>query len=96
MYVCIEGIALEHFSETDQEKYSYSLHICTSHAMFHSFLSYNSKQDAATTAAHRKKSFICWKKKVLGSGLSNIWDNTYDCADNYICDTSLYWLSILP
>ena len=33
--------------------------------------------------------------KCLFSGHSTIWENTYSCADHYICDTSLYLLSIL-
>ena len=51
----IEGIALEHFSATDQEKSSSFLHSHTCHAVFHSFMSDNSKQDAAMKAAHRKR-----------------------------------------
>ena len=53
--VSIEGTKLEHFSATFQETSSSSSHICTRHAVFHYFLSDNSKQDAAKTATHRKQ-----------------------------------------
>ena len=53
-YVSIEGIALEHFSATYKEIYSLSLYICTYNTAFHSFLNDQSKQDSATTDAHRK------------------------------------------
>ena len=54
-YVSIEGITLEHFSATYQKISSYSSHSRTLNAVFHSFISDNSKQYAATTAAHSKR-----------------------------------------
>ena len=51
----IEGADLEHFSSTDQETSSSYLHILIRHAMFHSFLSDNSKQEANTTSAYSKR-----------------------------------------
>ena len=69
----IEGIALEHFSNTDQETSSSALHIRTRHSVFHFFLSDNSKQDAATTAAHNKIIIeISEKQKNLGAGVSTV------------------------
>ena len=53
--VSVEGVALEHFSDTFQEtspSYFYSI---TRHAVFHLFMSDNSKQYAYTTAAHIKQ-----------------------------------------
>ena len=54
--------------------------------MFHVFLSDHIKQDADTTATHRKQ-IIELFKLVLGASLSNICDNTDGCADHYICAT---------
>ena len=51
--VYIEGIALEHFSVLPQTEIKTSTKSCPYHALFHSFLSYKSKQDAATTTAHK-------------------------------------------
>ena len=52
--VSIEGIALEHFSAAPKA----DINSCTlsrpQHALFHSFLSDDSKQDAATNTTHRK------------------------------------------
>ena len=50
----IEGIALEHVSAATQADINSSTLSCPQHAVFHSFLSEDSKQDAATTTAHRK------------------------------------------
>ena len=64
-YVSIYGITLEHFSATDQETYSYSLHIRTRHAVFHSFMSDNKKRDVDTTSAHRKRIIELLKKSKI-------------------------------
>ena len=48
----IEGIGLEHFSELPQTEINASTKPCPRHAVFHYFLSDDSKQDAATTTAH--------------------------------------------
>ena len=50
----IEGIALEHFSTLPQTEINSFTKPCPRHAVFHSFLSGGSKQDAATTTAHSK------------------------------------------
>ena len=50
----IEGIALEHFSAATQADINPSTLSRPQHAVFHSFLSDDSKQDAATTTAHNK------------------------------------------
>ena len=50
----IEGIALEHFSAAPQSDINLSSLPCPRHAVFHSLLSDDSKQDAATTIAHSK------------------------------------------
>ena len=51
----IEGIALEHFSAASQTDINSSTLSSPRHAVFHSFLSDDSKQDAATTTAHSKR-----------------------------------------
>ena len=50
----IEGIALEHFSALPNSVINASTKLCPRHAVFYSFLLGDSKQDAATTTAHRK------------------------------------------
>ena len=50
----IEGIALENFSAAPQADINSSTLSRPRHAVFHSFLSDDSKQDAATTTAHSK------------------------------------------
>ena len=80
--VSIEGIALEHFSAAPQSDINSSLLPCPMHAVFHSFLSDDSKQVAATTTAHRKRLISLIKnKQVLKTSLSTIWENTDDCAE---------------
>ena len=53
--VSIEGIALEHLSAAPQADINSSLLSLPRHAVFHYFLSDDSKQDAATTTAHSKR-----------------------------------------
>ena len=53
--VSIEGIALEHFSSAPQADINSSTLSRPRHAVFHSFLYDDSKQDAATTTKHRKQ-----------------------------------------
>ena len=50
----IEGIALEHFISAPKADMNSSTLSRPGHAVFHSFLSDDSKQDAATTTAHSK------------------------------------------
>ena len=69
----IEGVALGHFSTTDQEISSSYLHSCTLHAVFHLFMSDKIKQYAGTTAAHSEQIIELLRKKILGAGISTIW-----------------------
>ena len=72
--VSIEGIVLEHLSDTGQETYSTSSNSRTCHAVFHSFLYDKIRQDAATTASHCKqiieilknRRVRCWCKYYMG------------------------------
>ena len=50
--VSIEGIVLEHFSAAPKSDINSSSLTCPRRAVFHSFLSDDSKHDAATTTAH--------------------------------------------
>ena len=50
----MEGIALEHFNTLPPTDINESTKSCPRHAVFHSFLSDDTKQDSATTIAHRK------------------------------------------
>ena len=49
----IEGISLENFSALPQTEINSSTEPCPQHAVFHSFLLDDIKQDAATTTSHR-------------------------------------------
>ena len=70
----IEGIVLEHFSAVPQADIKSSTLSRQRHAVFHSFLFDNSKQDAATATAHIKKFILLLKdKNVLTTSLSTIW-----------------------
>ena len=64
--------------------------------MFHSFLSDDSKQDAATTTAYRKHLIELLKEgKLLASALSTIWVNNDGCAGKYRCASELYFMSVI-
>ena len=58
----IEGIVLEHSSALPQTEINSPTKPCPRHAAFHSFLSDNSKNEAATTTTHIKLSIELLKK----------------------------------
>ena len=69
----IEGIALENFSAAPQTDINSSTLSRPRHALFHYFLSDDSKQDAATTTAHSKLLISLLKnKQVLTTSLNTI------------------------
>ena len=71
--VSIEGIALEHFSALPHTEIKSSIKPCPRHALFRSFLSDDSKQDATTTTVHSKCLIeILKEQKVLASTLITI------------------------
>ena len=61
----IEGIALEHFSAAPQADINSTSSSRPRHAVFHSFLSDDSKQDAATTTAHITRLISLLKEKNI-------------------------------
>ena len=72
--MCIEGIALENFSALPKIEINSSTKPCPCHAVFHSFLSDDSKQYSATTTAQIKRFIEMLKEqKLLTSTLSTIW-----------------------
>ena len=92
----IEVIALEHFSTAPQADINSSSFPRPRHAVFHSFLSDDRKQDAATTTAHIKRLISLLKnKQVLTTSLSTIWGNTDGCAEQHICSSALYLMSVI-
>ena len=84
--VYIEGIALEHFSTAPHTDINSSTLSRPRHAVFHSFLSDDSKEDAANATAHYKRFISLLKnKQVLTPSLSTIWGKTHGCAEQYRC-----------
>ena len=92
----IEGIALENFSAAPQVDIYSSSFSRPQHAVFHSFLPDDSKQDAATTTAHSKQLILLLKnKQVLTKSLSTTCENNDGCAEQYRCASALYLLSVI-
>ena len=78
----IEGITLEHFSAVPKIDIKSSTISRQHHALFHSFLSNDIKQDAAATTAHSKILIPLLKNKtVLTTSLSKICVNNDGCAE---------------
>ena len=66
------------------------------HAVFHSFLYDDSKQDDVTTTTHIKRLIPLLKdKKILTTTLSKIWENTDGCAEQYIFASALYLMPFM-
>ena len=61
----IEGIALEHFSASPKADINSTTPLRQRHTLFHSFLSDDRKQDAATNTAHSKHFISLLKEKIL-------------------------------
>ena len=59
----IEGIPLEHFSTLPKTDINSTTPPRQRHAVFHSFLSDDRKQDSDTTTAHRKRLISLLKEK---------------------------------
>ena len=92
----IEGIELEHFSAAPQADINSTPPSRPRHAVFHYFLSDDSKQDAATNTAHSKLLIsLLNNKKGLTTSLSKIWENTDGCAEKYICTSARYLMSVM-
>ena len=52
--------------------------------------------DADTTNAHRKSFISLLKEKtLLTTSLSKIWENTDGCAEQYICASEIYLMSVM-
>ena len=86
IYVSIEGIALEYFSAAQHTDIMSTTLSRPRHAVFHYFLSGDSKQDTDNTTAHSKILISLLKnKQVLTTSLSTIWENIDSCAEQYIC-----------
>ena len=65
---------MEYFSEPTHTEIEGTPQARKSHAVFHSFLSDDSKQDSATTTAHRKHIIKLLKQRnIMPNTLSSIW-----------------------
>ena len=92
----IEDIVLEHFSAAPQADINSSTLSRPQHAVFHSFLSDDSKQDAATTTEHSKRLISLLKNKQISTtSLIAIWENNDGCTEQYICASALYLMSVM-
>ena len=79
----IEVISLETFSSVSKTDINSTTPSCQRHAVFHSFLSEDRKQDAATTTSN-SKSLISFLKdyKVLTTSLIKIWEKMMVVPNN--------------
>ena len=60
------------------------------------FKSDDSKEDATTTTEHSKRLISLLKdKKLLTKSSSKIWENTDGCAEQYICASVQYLMSVM-
>ena len=90
------GIILEHLIALTQTNINSTTPSRQRHAVFHSYLSGDIKQDASTTTAQSKSLISLLKdKKVLTSHLSTIWDNADGYAEQYRCASALYLMSVM-
>ena len=87
---------MEHFSTLPKAYINSTTQSRQIHSVFHSFLSDDSKQDAATTNEHSKHLISFFKcKKGLATSLITIWENTGGCAEQYKCASALYLMSVM-
>ena len=82
----IEDTALEHFSALPKTGINTSTKTCPHYAMFHSFLSDDIKQDAATTTAHNKILIELSKGKNIDFSIKyNMGKYLWLCREIYLC-----------
>ena len=93
--VSIEGIALHHFSASNQANSSLTSEAVSRQEFCCSFLSNDIKQDVETTDAHSKYIMELLHSRNLFMTKQYIPDNKYGCAEKYIYTTALYLLSML-
>ena len=93
--VSIEGIALEHSSESTKSDINLTTPSRQRHEVFDYFLSDNSKQVSANTTTHSKHFISLIKEKKLTASLSTIWENTDGCAKQYRFASALYLMSVM-
>ena len=87
---------MEYSSALPPTEINSSTKSCPHHAVFHFFLSDDSKQYSATTTADIKRLIELLKEqKILTSTLITIWENNDGCAEQYRCASSLYLMSFL-
>ena len=92
----IEVIELENFSALSKADINSTTPSRQRHAVFHSFLYDDRKQDAVTTTAHIDRLISLIKEKtLLTTSLSTIWESTDGCAKQYICASALYLMSVM-
>ena len=81
---------MEHFSALPQTNINSTVPSHQRHTVFHSFISGNIKQYAATTTTHSKRFyFTTEREKTLITYLSTIWENSDGCAEQYRFDSAL-------
>ena len=91
----IEGIVLENFSAFQKIDIKSTTPSRQRHAVFHSFISDDSKQDAATTNAHSKIFISLLKeKKLMTTSLIKIWESTDGFTEQYRCASALYLMLV--
>ena len=92
----IDGITLEHFSSLPQTNINSTTPSHQRHAVYNYFLYDDSKQYSSTTTVHSKHLISFLKeKKLMTTSLSKIWENTDGCAEQYICASALYLMSVM-
>ena len=92
----IEVIALEHFSAPTQTETETTPQARKYNAVFHSFLSDDSKHDASWNYCTQKRIIeLLNQQKNISNMLSTIWENTDGCAENCRYATELYLVSML-
>ena len=82
----IEGILLKKFSALAQTNINFTTPSRQRNAVFHSFLSDDSKKHSGTTTSHSNRLIALLKEKIiLTTYLSTIWENTDGFSEQYIC-----------
>ena len=80
----IEGIVLKKISAVPKTDINSTTKSRQRHAVFHSYYCTQQTFD-----------FISQKEKLMTTSFSIIWVNTDGCAEQYICASSLYLMSVM-
>ena len=92
----IEGVAIEYYKEREEGLVENFQNESELKGAFFSYISDDSKQDAATTYMHSSNMLDeLLEQNIIKKHSTTLWEETDGCAKQYRCATAMYFMSLL-